>query len=107
MDQDIERRIRERAYEIWEEEGRPHGREAQHWQQAASEMADVQRENRETGRQAGKSAPKKAAGPKGAQERGAKKSADGGSKGKNSAKTGSGQTRTGIRTPRTGKASSS
>ena len=48
MDQDIENRIRERAYEIWEEEGRPEGREAQHWQQAAGEIADAQRESRVT-----------------------------------------------------------
>lgn len=31
---DIERRIRERAYRIWEEEGRPEGREQEHWEQA-------------------------------------------------------------------------
>ncbi|MCY0096931.1 DUF2934 domain-containing protein [Hoeflea ulvae] len=30
--------IRERAYEIWESEGRPEGREAQHWEQARSEL---------------------------------------------------------------------
>ena len=33
-EQDIERRIRERAYLLWESEGRPEGRAAQHWEQA-------------------------------------------------------------------------
>lgn len=32
--------IRERAYAIWEQEGRPAGREHQHWYQAACEMGD-------------------------------------------------------------------
>ncbi len=27
-------RIRERAYEIWEQEGRPEGRHAEHWERA-------------------------------------------------------------------------
>ena len=31
---DIEQRIRERAYRIWIEEGQPHGRELEHWEQA-------------------------------------------------------------------------
>ena len=29
---------RERAYQIWEEEGRPEGREVDHWLQAESEL---------------------------------------------------------------------
>ena len=29
-----ERRIRERAYAIWEEEGHPHGKHEEHWQRA-------------------------------------------------------------------------
>lgn len=32
--------IRERAYAIWEQEGRPAGRERQHWHQAACEIGD-------------------------------------------------------------------
>ena len=32
-------RIRERAYAIWEQEGRPEGREWDHWVRAASEVA--------------------------------------------------------------------
>lgn len=39
MDSDKEARIRERAYEIWVREGRPHGRDAEHWQAAAAEIA--------------------------------------------------------------------
>jgi hypothetical protein len=30
--------IRQRAYEIWEREGRPEGREAEHWRMAADEL---------------------------------------------------------------------
>lgn len=32
--------IRHRAYEIWEAEGRPEGREAQHWAQARDELGE-------------------------------------------------------------------
>lgn len=30
--------IRKRAYEIWEGEGRPHGRDIEHWSQAETEF---------------------------------------------------------------------
>ena len=30
--------IRRRAYEIWEEEGRPEGREAEHWEMAMRQL---------------------------------------------------------------------
>jgi Protein of unknown function (DUF2934) len=33
-----EHRIRERAYGIWVEEGRPHGRDLAHWQRAHQEL---------------------------------------------------------------------
>jgi hypothetical protein len=36
---DNEQQIRERAYAIWESEGRPHGRDADHWRQASEELA--------------------------------------------------------------------
>jgi hypothetical protein len=36
---DLEQRIRQRAYELWESEGRPQGREQAHWQQAEREIA--------------------------------------------------------------------
>jgi hypothetical protein len=35
-----EDRVRARAYEIWEGEGCPHGRDRDHWRQAEREMAD-------------------------------------------------------------------
>ena len=34
-------KIRERAYGIWEEEGHPHGRAADHWQRAVREVEGV------------------------------------------------------------------
>lgn len=34
-----EERIRQRAYEIWEREGRPEGREQEHWTRACQEIA--------------------------------------------------------------------
>jgi hypothetical protein len=36
---DVAERIRQRAYEIWEREGRPEGREQAHWEQAEREVA--------------------------------------------------------------------
>jgi len=33
-----EERVRQRAYEIWEQAGRPEGRETEHWQQAVEEI---------------------------------------------------------------------
>jgi hypothetical protein len=39
MDSDTETCIRERAYEIWVREGRPHGRQVAHWEQAKAEIA--------------------------------------------------------------------
>lgn len=35
----IEKR-RARAYEIWEQEGKPEGKEAEHWAQASREISD-------------------------------------------------------------------
>lgn len=34
----LEARIRERAYEIWEREGRPHGKHLEHWRRAKQEV---------------------------------------------------------------------
>jgi hypothetical protein len=39
MDPAIEERIRLRAYQIWEEEGRPAGRDVEHWIRAVLELA--------------------------------------------------------------------
>jgi hypothetical protein len=36
-----EMRVRERAYALWEEEGRPAGREFDHWVRARSEIAGM------------------------------------------------------------------
>jgi hypothetical protein len=33
-----EDRIRQRAYTLWEQEGRPEGRDRHHWEQASGEM---------------------------------------------------------------------
>ncbi len=33
-----EEAIRERAYAIWEKEGRPHGKDIDHWHRAAAEI---------------------------------------------------------------------
>ena len=38
MDSDKEARIRERAYEIWAREGRPDGKDEEHWQRATAEI---------------------------------------------------------------------
>lgn len=36
-----ERLIRERAYGIWIEEGRPHGRDIAHWRRASQELQEA------------------------------------------------------------------
>lgn len=33
-------KIRQRAHQLWEDEGRPEGRHAEHWDQASSEIGD-------------------------------------------------------------------
>ena len=35
---DFEEQVRRRAYEIYESQGRPHGRDQEHWQQAEAEV---------------------------------------------------------------------
>ena len=35
-----EHKVRERAHDIWEREGRPEGRHEEHWRQAQQELAD-------------------------------------------------------------------
>jgi hypothetical protein len=39
MDPALEERIRRRAYQIWEEEGRPEGHDVEHWIRAVLELA--------------------------------------------------------------------
>lgn len=41
MDTDRSKLIERRAYEIWEEEGRPEGREREHWAKAAKELEEA------------------------------------------------------------------
>jgi hypothetical protein len=36
---DLEQRIRERAFQIWLDEGRPHGRDKEHWELAKFAIA--------------------------------------------------------------------
>lgn len=42
MASEHERRIQQRAYELWQAEGQPDGREAHHWSQAEAEFAEAQ-----------------------------------------------------------------
>ena len=44
MADDLEQRIRERAYEIWENEGCPEGRGEEHWQRACAEFREAKEE---------------------------------------------------------------
>ena len=39
-DNDRDQRIRDRAYRLWEEEGRPEGRHEHHWTQASQQVGD-------------------------------------------------------------------
>jgi len=43
MHSDRETRIRDRAQAIWEEEGRPEGRDREHWERAAAEVDGEER----------------------------------------------------------------
>jgi hypothetical protein len=38
MNADRKELIKQRAYAIWEQEGRPHGRHEEHWKRASEEM---------------------------------------------------------------------
>ncbi len=38
MDSDWNKRLHERAYQLWEEEGRPNGRHEDHWRRAEAEL---------------------------------------------------------------------
>ena len=53
MDQDREERIRARAYEIWECDGRQDGSHLAHWEQAENELREEEAGEQ---RQVGKSA---------------------------------------------------
>jgi hypothetical protein len=38
MESDWEKRVRKRAYQLWQREGEPHGRAEEHWAQAEAEV---------------------------------------------------------------------
>ena len=57
---DNEGKVRERAYYIWEREGRPQGRELQHWQAALRELTlETNSSNGAAGKSVGPRAPRK------------------------------------------------
>ena len=41
QDEELLQRIRERAFELWEGEGRPEGREMEYWLRAEQELAPL------------------------------------------------------------------
>jgi len=43
VDNDLTPKILQRAYQIWESEGRPHGRDKAHWFLAEAEIANGDR----------------------------------------------------------------
>src|SRR5690554_1012675 len=43
-----EERIRQRAYALWEEQGRPEGREAEHWDEARRQIEEEEEEGSES-----------------------------------------------------------
>lgn len=49
MDTDREDRIRARAYEIWESEGKPAGREDEHWERARREVDGASADGQSSG----------------------------------------------------------
>jgi len=55
MMNDNDELIRQRAYEIWEREGRPECQERRHWEQASREIAEHERQplNSETADESG------------------------------------------------------
>lgn len=62
MADDRQERIRQRAHEIWEREGRPHGAHERHWHQAAGEIEIEESKGKKPARAAAVK-PTKAAAP--------------------------------------------
>ncbi len=48
MPEQKEQAIRERAYAIWEEEGRPDGKDLEHWLRAEAEINSADQEPKES-----------------------------------------------------------
>lgn len=49
---DFDARVRARAHQIWEDEGRPDGRDPQHWDQAQRELAEADEADSDPARKA-------------------------------------------------------
>jgi len=62
MHSDRDARIRQRAYEIWEAEGRPHGKEHEHWRRAEQEVAHREAAAAAAGSTAATTAPRRSRG---------------------------------------------
>lgn len=61
-DQDRAERVRRRAHDIWERDGRPDGRHDEHWAQAEAEVDDeirAERQSEETESSASDASPKR------------------------------------------------
>ena len=50
LKESVQERIQRRAYELWETEGRPEGREQAHWHQAELEITRARSQRAGTGR---------------------------------------------------------
>ncbi|UKJ75649.1 DUF2934 domain-containing protein [Azospirillum brasilense] len=62
LEQDRAERVRRRAHDIWERDGRPEGRHDEHWAQAEAEVDDeirAERQSEETESSAPDSSPKR------------------------------------------------
>jgi len=93
---DRQRRVEQRAYEIWEREGRPHGKHDEHWHQAAEEIA------RESGGGGGSSSGKSAPTSKPRAKTDASAKQSGGATSRTAKPAASARAGTGSTTPRRG-----
>ncbi len=86
---DREQQIRDRAYAIWQREGRPEGRERDHWNEAMRELEDERKSGGGHGSRAGAETGEAAtAGTDEAKPTGRKKASSSGKTAAGSAKTG-------------------
>jgi|SRR5579884_2805504 len=92
MDSDKDERIRARAYAIWMEEGRPHGKHEEHWHRAARE---IEREGKRGGPARGRAAASNAGTTQAARKTGAAATASSAPKGSAAKKPSTGRTRRG------------
>ena len=51
-ERDMEERIRERAFHIWIQEGRPEGRDKEHWELAKAQIAAEEQQSADQGEKA-------------------------------------------------------